>query len=553
MNTDAKFQWLPTLLIVWNIFDIAVHVVTDLVEPWRITGNIVGLIAGLIVLLGVAKPYAWQILSGAAVTTIALNMIHSVLHGWLAPSFIFIGISLILLLWLAQNLYQEANETGKGSIYLRRWATLGASLIGLAVIAFVGPQAELDFQPDRLSDRLIEDLHNGELQGADYWSDEPVILSAGMGFGDIIGLPEVNEETVREAGGSWYGSVSCTNGEEPGTGAFTSAASSRQVSIGYKGYSESDDGLPIVFSWPVATETVDLTDFQFTLNTGEIVFPNSIGMWPNWELNERQTVVAFADFGNRGLSSEDDVVFPVRLDIVEDETPLLLIGPGGQEFNAVGLSWETDTTPYDSGPKLVGAKLNHVGDFSLGEGGPDIAERGAFGGFFPNDEFQMYDEGDFRIRVLTTGGFSPDGVTGVQPDMYEDFFRIHVNGPDGETVLLEEVGVEYEVSGGTLRIVGLAELGQKENPDEGIFYDDCYEEDRDNQIDIILVGDEEAARNITFVEIPSLEGGYSAFYNPGGPGPEPFEGVRYTAPGPPDMEPVINALDNPMRVDRQAP
>lgn len=141
-------------------------------------------------------------------------------------------------------------------------------------------------------------------------------------------------------------------------------------------------------------------------------------------------------------------------------------------------------------------------------------------------------------------------VTGVRPDMYEDFFRIHVSGTDGETVLLEDVGV---VAGGTLRVVGLSDLGPKEDPDEGVFYDDCYTEDRDNYIDIILVGDEEAARNITFVEIPSLEGGYSAFHNPGGPGPEPFEGVRCSAPGPPDMEPVIIALDDPMRVDRAAP
>ena len=57
---------------------------------------------------------------------------------------------------------------------------------------------------------------------------------------------------------------------------------------------------------------------------------------------------------------------------------------------------------------------------------------------------------------------------------------------------------------------------------------------------------------MTFVEIPSLEGGYRAFYNPGGPGPEPFEGVRYAAPGPPDLEPVVIALDDPMRVSRDA-
>jgi hypothetical protein len=172
----------------------------------------------------------------------------------------------------------------------------------------------------------------------------------------------------------------------------------------------------------------------------------------------------------------------------------------------VGLTWETDTTPYDAGPKLVGAKLNFVG----GEAGVTSIVVGQVGAH-PNDEFALYDEGDFRIRVLTTGGFSPDGVTGLRPDMYEQFFRVHVNGPDGETVLLEKVGEDYTVAGGTLRVVGLAELGQKENPEEGIYYDDCYSEDRDNYIDIILVGDEAAARNVTFVEIPALEGGYRAF------------------------------------------
>lgn len=541
---NKKFQWLPTLLIVWNLIDIAVHIAVDMVEPLRIAGNIAALAAALIVLVGVARVYAHDILVLAAAIVVGLNTLESFQHGYLVPMLIFVGVSVFLLLRWAQVKRTEVAEAG---LLQRWWIGLGAALIGVAIVALVGQPRDLDIGV------LRSELHNGELQGADYWGDEPLILSAGMGFGDIIGLPEVNEETVREAGGSWYGSVMCTSGEEPGGGAFTSAAGSRQVALAFKGYSEYDDGLPIVFSWPVATETVDLTDFQFTLNTGEIVFANSVGMWPNWELNERNVVVVFGDFGNRGLSSEADVVFPVRLDIVADDTPLLLIGPDGQEFNAVGLSWETDTTPYDSGPKLVGAKLNAVGDTSPGEGGPRIIERGTLGAFFPNDEFALYDEGDFRIRVLTTGGFSPDGVTGLRPDMFEDFFRVHVNGADGETVLLEEVGVEYEVAGGTLRVVGLSELGQRENPDEGIFYDDCYEEDRDNYIDIILVGDEEAARNITFVEIPSLEGGYSAFYNPGGPGPEPFEGVRYTAPGPPDMEPVIMALDDPMRVDRAAP
>jgi hypothetical protein len=538
-------RWFPTLLIGWNLLDVLVHVAVDMVEPWRVAGNVVGMAAALVVVFG-AKVYAPHVLAGAAGLVVVVNAIHSTLNGWVAPSLVFIGVSLLLLLLWTQDILRKSasnGEIGAAPVSVRRWAALGVTLVGLVAIALVGEQEDLAIGP-------LTQLHDGALVAADYWADDPSILSAGLGFDNIIGLPELTEETVREAGGSWFDSLACTNGEEPADTARTSASTSDAIALVFKGFSDYGDGLPIVFSWPVATETVDLTDFRFTLNTGETVFPSSIGMWPNWELNERSTVVAVGDFGNRGLSSEGDAVFPVRLDIVEDDTPLLLIGPGGQQFNAVGLSWETDKTPYDSGPVLVGAKLNRVGEEALGEGGVRVAE-GLIG--FPNDEFALYDGGDFRLRLLTSGGFSPDGVTGLRPDMYEDFFRVHVNGPDGETVLLEELGVDYAVAGGTLRVVGLSDLGAKEDPDEGVFYDDCYTEDRDNYIDIILVGDEDAARNVTFVEIPSLKGGYRAFYNPGGPGPEPVEGVRYTAPGPPDLEPVIIALDDPMRVDRGAP
>jgi len=416
-------------------------------------------------------------------------------------------------------------------------------LIALGAIVLVGL---LVYQ--FLQRSVLMQLTDGRLEGADYWRDEPAILAAGMGFDNIIGLPDVTEETVRQAGGSWYGDLRCANGQAPSSNLLTSAAVADTIDLAYKGYADYDDGLPIEFSWPVATETIDPTDFQFTLNTGEIVFGHAAGMNPNWETNERNTVVLFGDFGNRKKSAEPGAIFPVKLEIVADATPLMLIGPGGQEVSAVGLTWTTDKSPYDRGPSLVGAKLNRTGERAVGEGGVFMMERSAA---MPNDEFALYDEGDYRLRVLTTGGFSPDGVTGLRPNMFEQFFRLHARGADGGAVILDKVGVEYQVAGGKLRIVGLSDLGQAENPAAGIYYDDCYQEDRDNYIDIILVGDEAAARNITFVEIPGLEGGYRAFYNPGGPGPEPTAGVTYTAPGPPDLEPVIIALDDPMRVTRR--
>ena len=542
VNKIIKAGRIPAVLIGWNMFDAILHIAIDMAEPLRIAGNTIAILVAISILLGAPKKLSFPLLLVAFISTVALNTFHVSENDFAIPMLIFIGLSLYLLLRWAQIFKIEdlkIRESEKQKYFYKRWFAVALSIFGVLVVLTVGVMNSLNIQ---------DQLFDGALKEADYWSDEPGILSAGMGFEGIIGWPEVNQETVREAEGSWYGSVMCTNGEDPPAGAYTSTVSTAGIELFYKGTAEDDDGLPIVFSWPVATETVDLTDFQFTLNTGDIVFPNSAGMLPNWELNERNTVVVFGDFGNRGLSSEEGAVFPVRLDIVEDETPLLLIGPNGQEFNAVGLSWETNTSPYDSGPKLVGAKLNHVGNEALGEGGLGFGTRS---GVLPNDELSLYDEGDFRIRVLTTGGFSPDGITGLTPTMFEDFFRIHAKGPNGEVVLLERVGQEYVVAGGALRIVGLSDLGQKENPDEGIFYDDCYAEDRDNYIDIILVGDEAAARNITHVEIPSLEGGYSAFYNPGGPGPEPFDGVRYTAPGPADLEPVINALDNPMRISRE--
>ena len=542
VNKVIKSGRIPVVLVGWNMFDAILHIAIDMAEPMRIAGNTIAILVAITILLGAPKKLSFPLLLVAFISTVALNTVHVSENSFAIPMLVFIGLSLYLLLRLAQISKIEdlkIRESEKQKYFHKRWFAVVLSLFGVLVVLAVGVMNSLNIQ---------DQLFDGALKEADYWSDEPVILSAGMGFEGIIGWPEVNEETVREAEGSWYGSVMCTNGEDPPAGAYTSTVSTAGIELFYKGTAEDDDGLPIVFSWPVATETVDITDFQFTLNTGEIVFPNSAGMLPNWELNERNTVVVFGDFGNRGLSSEEGAIFPVRLDIVKDETPLLLVGPNGQEFNAVGLSWETDTSPYDSGPKLVGAKLNHVGNEALGEGGLGFGTRS---GVLPNDELSLYDESDFRIRVLTTGGFSPDGITGLTPTMFEDFFRIHAKGSNGELVLLEKVGQEYLVAGGTLRIVGLSDLGQKENPDEGIFYDDCYAEDRDNYIDIILVGDEAAARNITHVEIPSLEGGYSAFYNPGGPGPEPFDGVRYTAPGPADLEPVINALDNPMRISRE--
>lgn len=369
-----------------------------------------------------------------------------------------------------------------------------------------------------------------KLVNADMFSPKAEIMSAGYGFEGIIGV-EGGEAEVRAAGGAWN-KVTCTNGEEPARRVLTSSV---EPNIGMT--LTRADAMPIVFSWPYLPSTLAPTDFVVVLNDGSKVTPGFATIQPNYEYNERQTAVLFGEFGNRLRPDESGSIHPVRVDIVEDDDPLMLVGPKGP-VSAVGLSKES-SNPYVAGPALVAAKLSRFS--TEGEGGPEL-----MGGPFPNDGVALYgSKAKFRLRTYTSGGFSPDGVRGLRPDEYERFFRVHAKAADGTEVLLEKVGVDHMVQGGVIRVVGLADLGRPASSD--VVYDDCYIEDWDNYIDIVLDGDEAAMRSIVSVEIPAT-GNYGAFFNPGGPGNDPTPDVRYTAPGAPQVQPVTIALDDPMTV-----
>lgn len=115
--------------------------------------------------------------------------------------------------------------------------------IGLGVFAVFAVLA-IQF----LKGSVLRGFTNGELEGADYWREEPEILAGGYGFDNIIGVPEITKEVVRGAGGSWYGSLECTSGEEPAAAVRTSVAEAATIPQGYVGYADYDDGLPIEFS-----------------------------------------------------------------------------------------------------------------------------------------------------------------------------------------------------------------------------------------------------------------------------------------------------------------
>jgi hypothetical protein len=394
-------------------------------------------------------------------------------------------------------------------------------------------------------------LQRDELISADYWEAEPRILGAGLGFTDIIGVPglsssnpAVQQQAVLAAGGAWE-IVDTTVSPVP-LRAYTSAASPMSIAFSYGWPVEFCDGLPIEFSWPVLPSTVDAADFRVILNDGEAVTPRVASVFPNFEYNERSTVVIFGAFGNRRDPSEPGARYPVLFEIVDRPSPLMLVGPGGRVVSAAGLSYGDGTTPRTAyadgaGPTLVAAKLSRMS--TAGEGGPDL-----FNGQMPNDGVALYgDAARYRLRVLTTGGFSPDGVRSVLPTEFARFFRLVATDAGGHEQSIDETGRSYAINGGHLTVLGLADLGIAQSS-----YDDGYVEDHDNQIDIVLDGDDAAVRAITAVEIPA-SAPYDPFYNPGGPGNDPKPGTRYTQPGPSTSQPVTIALDDPMTVDWPMP
>jgi hypothetical protein len=385
-------------------------------------------------------------------------------------------------------------------------------------------------------------LRQDVLINADLWDTKPRMMAAGLGFTNIVGVPGLtaddlkrSEMLVRQAGGAWN-PVSCPPGSPPSLGPWTSASTPQQVALAYGGPITNGDGLPVEFSWPVRPSTVDPSDFRVTLNTGDVVTPQLASIYPNAEYDERSVVVLFGKFGNRLPATDPGSVYPVETAVV---ARLQLVGPRARVVSAVGLAAKSSGTPYSpgrAGPRLVAAKLSRMS--ARGDTAPK-----PFDGVMPNSGTALYGSpARFRLRVYTTGGFSPDGVRAVLPTEFSRYFRLHVRGAGGRDVVVSKANVDYSVSGGRLRILGLADLGRRSST-----YDECYREDKDNYIDIVLGGTAAAARRVTSVEIPAA-GAYSRFYNPGGPGSAPSPGVRYTAPGPSQRQKVTIAIDDPLTV-----
>jgi hypothetical protein len=367
---------------------------------------------------------------------------------------------------------------------------------------------------------------------ADLFASQPGFLSGNYGFDGYIGIPGLNGTTAEyQAIAAKYNVAweSINPDLQAPMRAYTSAVSTTNASAIYGVDLLLADTMPLVFSFPIIPGTLNPTDFAVTLSDGKVVTPSTATFLPNFEYNERQTVVITGNFGNRIAPGQHGAKYPVSVATVLDGTPLEMLSATGP-VNAVGFSIASSNSYVSgNGPRLVAAKLNRFSN--LGEGAPIGLGTAAFA----NSGYDLYgDAAQYRLRLYTSAGFSPDGIAGLVPNDFEKFFSLMALGAGDELVTISRQGVKYDLPGyGKIEVIGLADLAAKTSPSN---YNPSYVEDHDNYYDVILSGDEAAITRLVQVRLPSgsslnpMGVPYESVYNPGGPGNAP-DAVG-AAPGP---------------------
>jgi hypothetical protein len=347
---------------------------------------------------------------------------------------------------------------------------------------------------------------------ADLFASEAKFFSGNYGFEGYIGIPGLSGTNGQQVAANfniaWETLDPALN---PALRALTSGASALGASGVYGTQLQLQDTMPLVFSYPVLPTTLNQngSDFEIELNDGSIVKPLIAAFLPNLEHNERQTVVIIGEFGNRNLPGTPDARYPVSVRIVNDGTPLQMLSANGP-VDSVGLNIASKN-PYESGngPKLVAAKLNYFS--ALGEGAPNANQSSLF-----NSGGNLYgNEAQYRLRLYTSAGFSPDGIASLLPNDFSNYFILESRFGN-DSIEITEANRNYEIGDlGSIKVVGLADLGPA-----GTTVNEAYVEDHDNYYDIILEGDLAAIQSLQSVRMPS-SGEYQAVYNPGGPGNNP--------------------------------
>ena len=220
------------------------------------------------------------------------------------------------------------------------------------------------------------------------------ILSASADEREIIGIPisETDESSEARLLSAFFG----LDNKLP--------LRSNLLCLGASG----QDGMPVVFSHTLNSETLNESDFEVETRSGEVYSPICVTLRPADDEGENRTVLLIGEFGN----AETDP--PIRVSIVGD---LHSDSEDLKPLNFKGLY--TDVIPLDSGPALI-----------LAERVPrEVWSKERRGTMCPDSSIQV-------IRVTWTGGVRlPNGDELGETE--RSLYRIEFEGENDQSLSLE--------------------------------------------------------------------------------------------------------------------
>jgi len=369
-------------------------------------------------------------------------------------------------------------------------------------------------------------------------------LPFGVGFEGINGIPGVDVITkdVADAYGGAYIELSC--GDVIAAPLTVSSVTNSAGFVVVEG-----DGFPLQFTWPVITSTIVRDWITVHMSDGTSFTPTGATVTPAADYNEKNNVVLFdSRLLDRSRPSKKEVHagtgIGAYVDRVEITGPILFAGPDGQVESAEGFIGYPAYDPYEEedGNRVIRAKMTTCikegdeGNWLWGASAP------------PNSCADVYGDLDdmYRLRLFTQWGAFNPGRMPVLPTDFETLFMLEATLSDGTVITLDKTNSVYDLGVGSLTILGLAETGGNADFDP---YDDCYYDDRDNVIDVVIVGDKEAVQLITkVVHDPTIDG-YTPFYNPGAIGRDGGGALKYTTASVAHECEVSQNIDDPQQVN----
>ena len=124
-----------------------------------------------------------------------------------------------------------------------------------------------------------------------------------------------------------------------------------------------DDGMPVVLSHRVSSDSVRPEQFQITTRSGQLKTPECATLRPAGDPGERRTVLLIGEFGNA------DTDPPEVVTIVED-----LLSDTAAPVNFKGQS--VDVTPLSEGPSMVLAESLSQDDWTVDRRGTQCPSEG---------------------------------------------------------------------------------------------------------------------------------------------------------------------------------